>query len=880
MKKICLFLGIISTCFLNISIGWAVSYPTAKQITVNTTPFTQNLNSSDIDVQAALQTIDQLSISQTSPGGLQGQFQFNNHGVFTGGNMYASGSYIGINDTNPGYPLDVGGIINASGGYVGIQVANVPTLNQNTTGTASGLSGSQTANTVYAAPNGSSGTASFRALVGADLPNPSSSSKGGIQSITTIAHSWINSISVLGVPVQSQPTYSDISGSVPAITALTGDMSASGTGSVAATLATVNSNIGTFQGITVNGKGLVTAASNQGYITGNQNITISGDASGSGTTSIPITLATVNSNVGTFQGITVNAKGLVTAASNQNYLTGNQTITASGDVSGSGTTTLPLTLATVNTNTGSFGSSSAIPFFTVNGKGLITAAGTNALSVPANTITGTTLASNVINSSLTSVGTLTSGGWQATPIGYQYGGSGLTTAPSGNVAVGTGSGWALSALPSCSASNSAMTYNSVTGAFGCNVIPTASSPTEIYVTTFAGIQTAINTLQAGAGGIVHIVCGNYSNSSTITGNGLSSTPIIIEGEGKCTDFNPTNGVNVFLIGDGTNATHGGWQLRDFQIYGSAINQGQGYNSGIGITLRNMEQVRISNVAIQDGTGGVLVQVDGTSTTTHDFSEYVVLDNVNITQNDNYGLKYYLESNATNGFLNDVVMSNSHIGGNQVQIIFDNALTPGEMDSDTFTNTYIESNTPIYAGTNDLITSIAATNIHFEGNNLNRGNNSGTQNSINLDANSLGWKFDCALGTHVIAAGGQSSYQVNGEWADNNSFPTTTARRIQVGNGNTATANTAYADIYGNMTIGAYAGVNTPPTNGLIVSGNVGIGTFNPGATLDVKGTVRGLTSGICTTLYKCVGGLDAGVIQTSACNLCPSGSCTAMNGCF
>lgn len=53
---------------------------------------------------------------------------------------------------------------------------------------------------------------------------------------------------------------------------------------------------------------------NQGYITGNQTITISGDASGSGTTSIPLTLATVNSNVGTFTKVTVNAKGLVTAA--------------------------------------------------------------------------------------------------------------------------------------------------------------------------------------------------------------------------------------------------------------------------------------------------------------------------------------------------------------------------------------------------------------------------------------------------------------------------------------------------------------------------------------------------------------------------------------
>lgn len=48
------------------------------------------------------------------------------------------------------------------------------------------------------------------------------------------------------------------------ITALTGDVSAAGPGSAAATLATVNSSVGSFTNasITVNGKGLITAASN------------------------------------------------------------------------------------------------------------------------------------------------------------------------------------------------------------------------------------------------------------------------------------------------------------------------------------------------------------------------------------------------------------------------------------------------------------------------------------------------------------------------------------------------------------------------------------------------------------------------------------------
>lgn len=109
------------------------------------------------------------------------------------------------------------------------------------------------------------------------------------------------------------------------------------------------------------------------YITGNQTITLSGDVSGSGTTSIAVTVADdshnhIISNVDNLQ-TTLNGKqpldadltaiaaiaatsGLLkkTAANTWTldtsaYLTGNQTITLSGDVSGSGTTSISVTVA-------------------------------------------------------------------------------------------------------------------------------------------------------------------------------------------------------------------------------------------------------------------------------------------------------------------------------------------------------------------------------------------------------------------------------------------------------------------------------------------------------------------------------------------------------
>lgn len=53
-------------------------------------------------------------------------------------------------------------------------------------------------------------------VAAAQLPNPSATTLGGVESIAAVAHNFVTSISTSGVPAQGQPAFTDISGSVAA----------------------------------------------------------------------------------------------------------------------------------------------------------------------------------------------------------------------------------------------------------------------------------------------------------------------------------------------------------------------------------------------------------------------------------------------------------------------------------------------------------------------------------------------------------------------------------------------------------------------------------------------------------------------------------------
>jgi hypothetical protein len=215
----------------------------------------------------------------------------------------------------------------------------------------------------------------------------------------------------------------------------------------------------------------------------------------------------------------------------------------SGDVSNS-VGSLTLTLATVNSNVGSFGSSTAIPNFTVNGKGLITAAGSSVVIAPAGTLTGTTLAATVVNSSLTGVGTITTGIWNGTAIGNSYLANSSTTVAGQTCALGgscsiaagnlsngvTGSGaTALAGSPTFTTSiTSPVVYGGSAAGATLTLDGTSNgSPSNAYVLINPSGQgnVGIGTTTPGALLEVNgsaIVDGNVTVTNSVVGPGLSS----------------------------------------------------------------------------------------------------------------------------------------------------------------------------------------------------------------------------------------------------------------------------------------------------------------------------------------------------------------------
>jgi hypothetical protein len=245
----------------------------------------------------------------------------------------------------------------------------------------------------------------------------------------------------------------------------------------------------------------------------------------------------------------INSTGIVTATTFSGALSGTATSTTnipnlSGDVSSNNTVT---TLATVNSNVGTFGGTGAIPVVTVNGKGLVTGVSTVApnngalsLGVSGTGLSGsaTFTANQSGSSTFTVTSNATSNNTNSTIVARNGSGgfsAGIVTATFvGNVTGNLNS----------SGVNTATTISGTTATY-TNISGTNLNYTGISTVTNVRSTTLNNT---GVGTITTL------NSTTGTITNLSGTNVSYSGVGTITTLNSTTGTITNLSNTNINTS--------------------------------------------------------------------------------------------------------------------------------------------------------------------------------------------------------------------------------------------------------------------------------------------------------------------------------------
>ena len=239
-----------------------------------------------------------------------------------------------------------------------------------TVGIAKGGTGQTTANAAFnaLAPSQAGNSGKLLYTNGTDTSWVAFTGVGSVTSVsgtngvtvstpTTTPVIGLGAITPTSIAASGTVTGSNISGTASGTNtgdqtiSLSGDVTGTGTGGITAVLANTTVTPGTYSlaTVVVDSKGRITSAGSGTP----QVITLTGDVTGSGTGTFAATLAASGVTAGTYNNVTVNAKGLATGGSNVAYLTGNQNITVSGDATGSGTTGIALTLANTSVAAGS-----------------------------------------------------------------------------------------------------------------------------------------------------------------------------------------------------------------------------------------------------------------------------------------------------------------------------------------------------------------------------------------------------------------------------------------------------------------------------------------------------------------------------------------------
>jgi len=310
----------------------------------------------------------------------------------------------------------------------------------------------------------------------------------------------------------------------------------------------------------------------------------------------------------------INASGIVTATTFVGALTGTATSTTNipnltGDVTSNNTTT---TLATVNSNVGTYGDAGAIPSITVNAKGLVTGVTTVApnngqlsLSVSGTGLSGS--ATFTANQSSSSTFTVTSNATDSNTSGTIVARDG-----SGNFSAGTITanliGTATTATNLSDAANittGTISSSRLTGSYNIDISGNATTATTAGIATYATSSGIATNLKGGGGGYIPyqsaqdttVFLANGTAGQVLQSNGGTSAPSWVSAA-------PAEAITGLTIRD------------EGDIVGSAnsITQINFVGSGVNATASG----GISTITITGGGGGGSIDIQDDTTTNNTF----------------------------------------------------------------------------------------------------------------------------------------------------------------------------------------------------------------------------------------------------------------------